>query len=105
MRKNEEDVQISIKDSGPGIPKEDLDHIFDRFYRGEKSRQRNQISGFGLGLAITQFIIQQHHGKIYVNSVQNEGTTFIIEIPIKPKIDISLPNYQKTKKEKDEQNR
>jgi heavy metal sensor kinase len=84
MRKIENDVQISIKDSGPGIPKKDLDHIFDRFYRGEKSRQRNQISGFGLGLAITQFIIQQHHGKISVDSVQNEGTTFTIEIPINP---------------------
>jgi len=95
MCKNEEDVQISIEDNGPGIPKEDLDHIFDRFYRGEKSRQRNQISGFGLGLAITQFIIHQHHGKIYVNSVQNEGTTFIIEIPIKPKKDVSLPNLSK----------
>ena len=86
MRKIENDVQISIKDSGPGIPKKDLDHIFDRFYRGEKSRQRNQISGFGLGLAITQFIIQQHHGKISVDSVQNEGTTFTIEIPINPDI-------------------
>jgi len=95
MRKNEEDVQISIKDSGPGIPKEDLDHIFDRFYRGEKSRQRNQISGFGLGLAITRFIIHQHHGKIYVDSVQNEGTTFTIEIPIKPEKLTNISNYSK----------
>jgi signal transduction histidine kinase len=45
-----------------------MDHIFDRFYRGEKSRSRNQNSGFGLGLAITQYIVQQHNGKIIVES-------------------------------------
>jgi signal transduction histidine kinase len=82
MEKFDEYIRISINDNGPGIPKEDMDHIFDRFYRGEKSRSRNQNSGFGLGLAITQYIVQQHNGKIIVESKPNEGTTFTIELPI-----------------------
>ena len=82
MEKFYEQIRISINDNGPGIPKEDMDHIFDRFYRGEKSRSRNQNSGFGLGLAITQYIVQQHNGKIIVESKPNEGTTFTIELPI-----------------------
>lgn len=82
MEKDVEFVRIAIKDNGPGIPKEDIDHIFDRFYRGERSRSRSANSGFGLGLAITQYIIHQHHGKILVDSKPNEGTIFTVEIPI-----------------------
>jgi len=86
MEKLEDCIKIAINDNGPGIPKEDMDHIFDRFYRGEKSRSRNLNSGFGLGLAITQYIIQQHKGKILVDSKPNEGTTFTIELPLQSEI-------------------
>ena len=69
--------EISIQDTGCGIAKEDLPHIFEPFY----SKKTN---GTGLGLAITQGIIQEHGGKIKVTSTVNEGTTFTIELPIKP---------------------
>jgi signal transduction histidine kinase len=82
MSKTEDVVQIAIKDNGPGIAKEDIDHIFDRFYRGERSRLRNKNTGFGLGLSITQYIIEQHHGRIIVESKPNEGSTFTVELPI-----------------------
>ncbi len=81
LQKAEETVEITIKDNGPGISKEDVLHIFDRFYRGERSRSRTRNSGFGLGLSISQFIIQQHHGVITVESSPGEGTTFHVELP------------------------
>ena len=59
-------VQITVKDSGRGIAAEDLPHIFDRFYRGDKSRQHNGESG--LGLAIAKSIVEAHGGKISVES-------------------------------------
>lgn len=76
-------AEISVKDSGPGIPKEDLSHIFDRFYRGERSRSRSRHSGFGLGLSISKYIIDQHFGEITVESNINQGTIFHIRLPLK----------------------
>ncbi len=73
---------IKIKDNGPGIAKKDLQKIFDRFYRGEKSRTRNHSSGFGLGLSISQYIVHLHQGKITVDSEVGKGTTFIVQMPI-----------------------
>ncbi len=81
LTNEEQDVIIKIQDNGPGIAKKDLQKIFDRFYRGEKSRTRSQSSGFGLGLSISQYIISLHHGKIFVESKVGEGTTFIIKLP------------------------
>lgn len=70
--------RLIVRDTGPGIPAEDLPHIFDRFYRAEKSRTRSKVSGFGLGLSIAHWIIEQHGGEIKVESKQGEGTTFVI---------------------------
>lgn len=70
-------VLLSIKDTGIGIEKEHLPHIFDRFYRTEKSRQR-QNGGTGLGLSIAKIIISLHNAQIYVASTPNQGTEFII---------------------------
>lgn len=72
---------ITISDTGLGISKEDLKHIFDRFYRTEKSRNR-ETGGTGLGLAIVKSIINAHGGSITVNSELNKGTTFVINLPI-----------------------
>ncbi|MCL4272557.1 MAG: HAMP domain-containing histidine kinase [Anaerolineales bacterium] len=71
-------ARVIIRDTGPGIPAADLPHIFDRFYRAEKSRTRSQTSGFGLGLSIAHWIIEQHGGQIKVESKEGQGTTFVI---------------------------
>lgn len=83
MRKVANQVQITISDTGPGISAEDLPHIFERFYRGEKSRTRTHGGGFGLGLAIANWIVRGHRGTIEVSSFPGKGTTFCIWLPLK----------------------
>ncbi len=75
-------AHITLSDTGPGIPAEDLPHIFERFYRTEKSRTRSKASGFGLGLSIAYWIVHNHNGKIDVESKEGEGTTFKILLPL-----------------------
>ena len=72
---------VSVMDNGIGIPQESLDHIFERFYRVDKSHSR-EIGGTGLGLAITRNIIIMHRGAIKVQSTEGEGTTFQVRIPL-----------------------
>jgi signal transduction histidine kinase len=72
-------VRISVKDTGSGIASEDLPFIFDRFWRGDRSRSERTHSG--LGLAITRQLIHAHGGTIEVQSEQGHGTTFTIELP------------------------
>lgn len=84
VRKSELHTIVVISDDGIGISKEDLPNIFDRFYRADKSRTKmkeNQHGGTGLGLSIAKIIIEQHGGKIHVDSVLNEGTTFTLFLP------------------------
>lgn len=71
---------ISVRDTGMGIPPEDLPHIFERFYRADKSRNRI-TGGSGIGLAIVKAIVDAHKGSITVNSNLNKGTEFIVTIP------------------------
>jgi len=78
MSKIGEQARIIIRDTGPGIPAQDLPHIFDRFYRAEKSRTRSTTSGFGLGLSIAHWIVEHHGGQIKVESKEGKGTTFVI---------------------------
>lgn len=75
----ERGVRISVRDTGVGIPSEDLPFIFDRFWRGDKSRSERTHSG--LGLAITRQLIHAHSGTIEAQSEQGKGTTFVIELP------------------------
>ena len=72
---------VRIEDTGIGIPKEDQEHIFERFYRVDKSHSK-EIKGTGLGLSIARHIIQQHRGLIHLYSNEGEGTTFNIRIPL-----------------------
>lgn len=76
-----DDVEIIVTDNGPGIPEDEITRVFDRFYRIEKSRYRDD-GGSGLGLAIAKSIVEQHDGKILVESVVGEGTSFIILLPV-----------------------
>ncbi|TES89250.1 MAG: HAMP domain-containing protein [Anaerolineales bacterium] len=76
---------LAVEDNGPGIPEEDLGHIFERFFRAEKSRSRSTKDdgkGFGLGLSIAYWIVHNHGGKIEVESVVGEGTTFTVRLPL-----------------------
>jgi signal transduction histidine kinase len=77
-----EQARIIVRDTGPGIPSEDLPYIFERFYRAEKSRTRTRTSGFGLGLSIVQWIVENHGGTIKVESKEGQGTTFAIWLPL-----------------------
>jgi signal transduction histidine kinase len=71
---------LSVADTGEGIAQEHLPHIFERFYRVEKSRSRNE-GGSGLGLAIVEQMVQAHGGKVWVESEMGKGSTFYISIP------------------------
>ena len=72
---------IKVEDSGIGIPAADQDHIFERFYRVDKSHSR-EIGGTGLGLAIARNAVIVHRGSIKVHSIEGEGTTFTVRIPL-----------------------
>ncbi|HKZ84462.1 MAG TPA: HAMP domain-containing sensor histidine kinase [Anaerolineae bacterium] len=76
-------VEVSVADSGPGIPAEDLSRIFERFYQVDKSRVRSGSSGsLGLGLAIAKEIVAAHGGSIHAESVTGLGTKFVVRLPI-----------------------
>lgn len=72
---------VMIEDSGMGIPEDSIEHIYERFYRVDKSHSK-EIGGNGLGLAITRNVILMHRGTIQVSSIENEGTTFLVKIPL-----------------------
>ena len=82
LEKIGEQARIICRDTGPGIPAEDLPHIFERFYRAEKSRTRRETTGFGLGLSIANWIVERHGGRIEVNSQEGKGTAFAIWLPL-----------------------
>ena len=74
---------LTIQDTGQGIAEEDLPHVFERFYRGEKSRTRSRDGkGFGLGLSIAYWIVRSHGGHIDVESTEGVGTTFSVWLPL-----------------------
>lgn len=76
-------VVLSISDEGLGIPKKDLDKVFERFYRVDKARARKQ-GGTGLGLAISKEVIKAHKGYIWVDSIEGKGSTFSFSLPYEP---------------------
>lgn len=83
LGKKDRESVISVQDTGPGISAEDLPHIFERFYRGEKSRTRSRDGqGFGLGLSIAYWIVRNHGGRIAVDSAPGRGTRFDIMLPL-----------------------
>lgn len=88
MKSKRESVLINVTDNGIGIPKEDVSHLFERFYRVEKSRNQD-AGGTGLGLAIAKELVEAHGGNIRVDSELSRGTSVTIELPIVCKIKVS----------------
>ncbi|MCC6298204.1 MAG: HAMP domain-containing protein [Anaerolineales bacterium] len=82
LERIKDQARIICRDTGAGIPAEDLPHIFERFYRAERSRTRDKATGFGLGLSIANWIVEQHGGRIEVNSKEGQGTAFAIWLPV-----------------------
>jgi signal transduction histidine kinase len=79
-------ARLTVSDNGPGIPVEDQPYLFERFYRGEKSRTRSKDGkGFGLGLSIAYWIVRHHGGRIEVDSAEGRGTIFAIWLPLADK--------------------
>jgi len=79
-RLREHEVEACVRDDGPGIPSEDLPHIFERFYRVDKGRSREK-GGTGLGLSIVKHIVQLHGGRVWVESTLGQGTAFYLSLP------------------------
>lgn len=75
LKKSDKDIEIVVQDYGTGINEENLNHIFEKFYRGD-----NTLKGTGLGLAIVKNIVELHNGKITVQSEEGKGTSFKIII-------------------------
>src|SRR5207245_11169940 len=75
---------------GPGIPATDLPHVFERFYRGEKTRAREE-GGSGLGLSIVQGLAQAMDGEVAIESVEGEGTTVTVSLPLAAADTVTLP--------------
>lgn len=77
---DESRLELSVQDDGPGIPAEALDRVFERFYRVDKARSRDQ-GGTGLGLSIVKHIVQAHGGEVWAKSELGKGTTFFFTLP------------------------
>ena len=76
-----ESAVITVRDSGIGISDEDRPRIFERFYRADKARSR-ELGGAGLGLAIAEWIITQHRGRVTIESTQGQGSSFLVTLPL-----------------------
>jgi two-component system phosphate regulon sensor histidine kinase PhoR len=77
---NGEEVQITVRDDGVGIPRQDLNRIFERFYRVDKGRSQ-ELGGTGLGLSIVKHIVQAHGGRVWAESTPGKGSTFFVTLP------------------------
>ena len=80
LRTSDALAQITVADTGPGIPSEHLAHLWERFYRVDKARSR-AAGGSGLGLAIVKYVAEAHGGGVNVTSVPGHGTTFTVVLP------------------------
>jgi len=87
---NDEMIEISVIDTGEGIPAKDLERIFERFYQVDKSRPGGRRRGAGLGLAIAREIIQAHGGSLKAKSVTGQGSVFVVKLPLARSDDTTL---------------
>lgn len=82
IKKIDGTIQIAVQDEGIGIDEKDIPHIFDRFYRADKARSKQDGSGYGLGLSIAKKIVNVHKGTITVTNNAEKGVTFVIQLPV-----------------------
>jgi two-component system phosphate regulon sensor histidine kinase PhoR len=82
-RMEDQRVEVVVEDDGPGLPPEALERVFDRFYRVDKARSREQ-GGTGLGLSIVKHIVQCHGGKVWARSELGKGARFFFTLPSPP---------------------
>ena len=95
-------VQIFVSDEGQGVPKEELSRLFERFYRGEKSRTRtSDTGGFGLGLPIAYWIVRNHGGRIDIETEEGQGTIFNVWLP-KSQTEIPTRPWRKNRQQQEE---
>ncbi len=93
---NNENAILTVKDTGIGIPKADMERIFDRFYQSESSRvHHSDNEGFGLGLSIAKWVAEAHHGTISVSSEPKQGSTFTVTIPLYRPADDEMPSHMR----------
>jgi two-component system phosphate regulon sensor histidine kinase PhoR len=90
-------IHVQVTDNGPGIPHEDQEHIFERFYRVHKDRSR-ETGGTGLGLSIVKNVVQAHGGTVSVRSHPGEGSTFTVVLPVSQTKPVALPPWSASKK-------
>ena len=76
-------VEVAVSDRGIGIPPQDLERVFERFYRVDRARSR-ETGGTGLGLSIVRHVVTNHEGEVTVCSTEGEGSTFTLRIPARP---------------------
>jgi signal transduction histidine kinase len=76
-----EGLQVSVQDSGEGIPPAELPHVFERFYRADRARSRD-TGGSGLGLSIARGLVEAHGGRIWADSVEGQGSTFTFALTV-----------------------
>lgn len=81
-KKTDGHINVSVKDYGIGIEEKDVPHIFDRFYRADTARSKENSGGYGLGLSIAKKIVDKHGGSISVKSELGKGSTFILRLPV-----------------------
>ena len=80
VRVDDTAVEVMVADQGVGIPRRDLDRVFERFYRVDRARSRD-TGGTGLGLAIVRHVATNHGGEVLVSSQEGEGATFVLRLP------------------------
>jgi signal transduction histidine kinase len=80
---HEAGVLFAVSDNGQGIPADELPSVFERFYRGDRARQRDE-GGSGLGLTIARSLVERHGGRIWAESTPGQGATFAFTLPAAP---------------------
>ena len=95
-RKSDKEVQVSVRDAGPGIAPEDRERVFQPFYRAPTAHKR--IKGTGLGLAISKLLVELHHGQLWIETATGEGSCFSLTLPIASPVNLGTsqgaPVYQ-----------